>query len=426
MPRNLTDLMEAAVSAAPPETHHAADITHLAERRQRRRTTFAAGAAALAVVAVAGGAFGLTRGGDDSTVEPTAPYQYGQELDVKDAVAATSVRGFRVLPWTQPSVQHLGGGSTSLPTYAGVDASGRLIVETYRDGGIVELDTVRLYDAPGQPAAALEPPPSEGTSGERWIPSFTGDGRLLWTSTRLQGAPEGVNTIHVTDLAGGRDVSIPVGSVNDGVRAWVTGDRAWYEGQQSVTSQGTEIRQLFTVPVSGDRTAHLVARDVLAADVSDGVAAWVTTDGRVHVANADGSGAREVPVPLDRGCVLTPAPQMSMDQAVAVARDLVALTERCGRGADEFDELLAFDTSGHLLVHVKGFSVRALSLSGASLAVGGVDGPSSLENLVYNLRTGTLVSLGRFPGNLYPGTPQVAGPYVLWYDQSGHVGEFTE
>ena len=65
---------------------------------------------------------------------------------------------------------------------------------------------------------------------------------------------------------------------------------------------------------------------------------------------------------------------MSMDQAVAVARDLVALTERCGRGADEFDELLAFDTSGHLLVHVKGFSVRALSLSvRPSRSVGSTD-----------------------------------------------------
>ena len=33
MPRNLTDLMEAAVSTAPPEPHHASDITRLAERQ---------------------------------------------------------------------------------------------------------------------------------------------------------------------------------------------------------------------------------------------------------------------------------------------------------------------------------------------------------------------------------------------------------
>jgi len=51
MPRNLIDLMEAAVSAAPPEPHHASDITHLAERRQRRRTTFVAGIAAGALIA---------------------------------------------------------------------------------------------------------------------------------------------------------------------------------------------------------------------------------------------------------------------------------------------------------------------------------------------------------------------------------------
>ena len=228
------------------------------------------------MVAVAGGAFGLTRGGDDSTVEPTAPYQYGQELDVKDAVAATSVRGFRVLPWTQPSVQHLGGGSTSLPTYAGVDASGRLIVEPYRDAGHRGARHGSAVRRPGQPGAALEPPPSEGTSGEVDA-EFTGDGRLLWTSTRLQGAPEGVNTIHVTDLAGGRDVSIPVGSVNDGVRAWVTGDPRGTRGDV-VTSPGhRDPSALRPCPSPGIATARLVARDVLAADVSDGVAAWVTT-----------------------------------------------------------------------------------------------------------------------------------------------------
>ncbi len=423
MPRNLTDLMEAAVSAAPPEKHHASEITHLAERRQRRRTTaFVAGAAALAVVAVVGGAFGLTRG-HSSTPEPAAPYKYGQELDVKDAVAATSLRGFRVLPWTQPSVQHPGTG-VALPTYTGVDASGRLIVATYRGTDVPELGTVRLYDAPGQPASPLREP-TPRTSGERWSPEFTGDGRLLWTSTRLQGAPHGVNTIHVTDLSGAHDVSVHASSVNNGVQAWATGDHVWYEAQQSMSPQGTEIRRLYTVSLSSGSPARLVARDVLAADVSDGTAMWVTTDGRVHVANADGSGVREVPVPLDAGCTLTEAPLMSANQAVAVSRGVVALTESCGTGADGFYELLAFDTSGRPLVHVKGFSVRAVSLSGDLLAVGGVDGQPLYETLVYNLRTGTLATFGSSDGRLQSGSPQVAGRYVLWYDRSGHMGEFT-
>jgi hypothetical protein len=428
MPRNLTDLFEDAVRTAPPEPHLAPDITRRAERSQRRRTTLVAGAVALTVVAVAGGGYGLTRGGHDSTPQPAAPYRYGEELDVKDAVAATSLPGFRVLPWTQPSLQHLGNGSVTLPTYAGIDASGRLIVKTYRYGGIVELRTVRLYDAPGQPAAPLRPPASSGTnSASRWIPSFTGDARLLWSPTSLQGAPQGVNTLHVTDLSGGQDVSITAGSVNGGVRAWVTGDRVLYEGQQSVTSQGTEIRRLYTEPLSPGSPARLVAHDVVAADVSAGVTAWVTTDARVHVANADGSGAREVPVPLDPGCTVTPAPFMSQTQALAVTRDVVALTERCGTGAHGFDELLAFDTSGRRLVHVKGISVTAVSLSGPSLAVGGLTGRQRIENLVYDLRTGTLASLGRFRGpRLYDGSPTVAGPYVLWYDRSGHVGEFTQ
>ncbi len=422
MPRNLTDLMEAAVSAAPPENHHAADITHLAERRQRRRTTFVAGAAAFAVVAVAGGAFGLTRGHATSP-EPAAPYKYGQQLDVKNAVAATSVKGFRVLPWTQPSVQDLGTGIV-LPTYTGLDASGRLIVETYRGTDVPELDTVQLYDAPGEPAAPLREPTSR-TSGERWSPEFTGNGRLLWTSTRLQGAPQGVNTIHVTDLSGGRDVSVRVGSVNNGVQAWAMGDHVWYEAQQSVTRQGTEIRRLYTEELSTGSPARLVARGVLAADVSDGSAVWVTTDGQVHVANEDGTGVRAVPVPLDPGCTLTEAPLMSLNQAVTVSRGVVALTESCGTGADGFYELLAFDTSGRPLVHVKGLSVRAVSLSGDLLAVGGVNGQPLYETLVYNLRTGTLATFGGSDGRFESGSPQVAGRDVLWYDQSGHVGEFT-
>ena len=425
MPRNLTDLMEAAVSAAPPETHHASDITRLAERAQRRRTTFVAGAAALAVIAVGGGAFGLTHG-QDSTPEPAAPtFRHGVQIDVKDAVPASSLRGFRVLPWTQPSEQPLPGAINTLPTYVGVDDSGRLLVETYVVTGVVEPGTIRLYDAPGQPAAPLQEPASR-TSGEKWTARFTGDGRLLWTSNRLQGPPQGVNTVHVTDLSGGHDASIQVASVSSGVPVWVTGDHAWYAGEQSVTSLGVEIRQLFTVPVSGGGAARLVAKDVLAADVSDGHAAWVTTDGKVHVANADGSHAREVPVPLGSGCTLTPAPQMNLTQAVAVSRGAVALTERCGKGDAAFDELLAFDMSGRLLVHVKGFTVTAMSLSGSSLAIGGVNGPKSLENLVYDLRTGTLASLGRFTGQLATGTPQAAGRYVLWYDgKGGHVGEFT-
>jgi hypothetical protein len=421
MPRTLNDLFEAAVSTAPPERHHAADITHLAERRQRRRTTFVAAAATLGVAVVAGVAVGITQH-HPSKPEPAAPaFKYGQELDVNNVVAASSLPGIRELPWTQPSVQHLAGGGISLPNYAGIDASGRLLVQTYRAPGAIELRTVRLYDAPGQPAAPLQPPTSSGATSPGWVPRFTGDGRLWWTSTVVQGPPTGVNTIHVTDLAGGQDVPVRVGSVNGGVRAWVTGDRVWYEGQQKGTAQGIEIRRLYTVPVSGGGSARLVADNVLAADVSDGVAGWVTTDGRVHLASADGSGVREVHVPLDPGCTVTPAPEMSLTEAFAVTRDAVALSERCGTGARQFDDLVAFDPSGRLLVHVKGLSVRAVSLSGASLAVGGIDGGRHFQNLLYDLRTGTLATFGRFQGRLYEGSPTLAGSYLLWYDTSGHV-----
>lgn len=418
MPRNLTDLMEAAVSAAPPETHHASDITRLAARHQRRRTTFVAGAAALAVIAVGGGAFGLTRG-QDSTPEPAAPYKYGQELDAKDAVAATSVRGFRVLPWTQPSVQNLSSGIV-LPNYTGVDASGRLIVQTYGGTNVAELRTIRLYDAPGQPAAPLRTPVSTGKNPQPWVPSFTGDGRLLWTTNATDQRP----TVHVTDLSGGADVTAPGGRSTVGQTSdWVTGDSVWYAVSRTVTTRAVESSGLYTKSLSGGTPAHLVAKNVVAADVSDGRAAWVTTDGRLHVAHADGSGVRDVPVPLDAGCAVTPGPYASDSQPVAVMRGVVALRERCGKGGDQ---LLAFDMSGRLLVHVKGLEVGTLSMSGTSLAFDGTDAQQFEENFVYDLRTGTLASLGQFQGRVYPGSPQVAGRYVLWYDGAGgHVGEFS-
>ncbi len=78
MPRNLTDLMEAAVSTAPPEPHHAADITRLAERRQRRRTTGIAGLAALAVVAAGGLGYGLTH---DHATTPRAGWRSSARPD---------------------------------------------------------------------------------------------------------------------------------------------------------------------------------------------------------------------------------------------------------------------------------------------------------------------------------------------------------
>src|SRR5690242_21495813 len=102
MSRNLTDLMEAAVSAAPPEPHHAADITQLAARRQLRRTAFVTAGAALAVVAVAGATIGLTQN-HRSTPEPAAPvYLRNQTVDGSSAMPVNALPGYRGEPWTQP------------------------------------------------------------------------------------------------------------------------------------------------------------------------------------------------------------------------------------------------------------------------------------------------------------------------------------
>ena len=76
MPRDLSQLMENAVSTPPHEPHLAGDITRLAQRHQRRRTTFVAAGAALVVVAVAGVTVGLS-GHQPSTPEPAARYSFG-------------------------------------------------------------------------------------------------------------------------------------------------------------------------------------------------------------------------------------------------------------------------------------------------------------------------------------------------------------
>ncbi len=92
MPRELTDLMESAVAAAPPEKYLAGDITRAAERHQRRRTTFVAAAAALAVIVTGAVGYGATRH-QESTPEPIGPWKYGQHHTLSDAVVPDTFPG---------------------------------------------------------------------------------------------------------------------------------------------------------------------------------------------------------------------------------------------------------------------------------------------------------------------------------------------
>ena len=442
MPRNLTDLMEAAVSAAPPEPHHASDITRLAERHQRRRTAFVAGATAVAVIAVAGGAFGLTRG-RAATPEPADSFLHDQTVDASSAVPASSLPGYRLEPWTIPSVQQFGHGRGPAATYRGIDADGRLIVGDY-PGGVDTPARSRLFGGPGQAARPLAQPPSTGGNSRHqigWVPSFQADGRLLWTIGPIERlgisaapnlSPASVG-FHLTDLDGGHDVFVHThfrldGNVTDDVtRPWVSDDHLWFTSYDSGTAQGNSL-SLYTAAFSGSLTK--VADKVAVAAVADGVAAWVTTDGTLVTESATGGPQHTVTVPLTPGCRMASTSELQNTGAnsLAVSRSVIALTESCGTGDAALQQIVAFDPGGHLLVHVTGLFSFNPTLGHNDLVFQGLV-PSGFEkeaSFRYDLVTGALAGLSPVAEYRSLAYPQAAGDYVLWYDKNGgQVAEFT-
>jgi hypothetical protein len=389
MPPDLTDLMERATSAAPPEPHDAADITRLAAHRQRRRTASIAGGVAFAVVVAGALGYDVTRG-HDTAPEPTGPYKYDQTVDLSSAVPASSLPGYHLEPWTIPSVQHFGPSSSlgPLPTYSDIDAQGRLMVRDLPGGDPEGSYRVRLYDRPGQPPQPLRAPPSApGVGDHTWMPSFLDDGRLLW----MYGDAGRRSGFHVTDLDGGHDVfvrsSSPVGMGN-GTASWVSGEYYWFVVLDNVDPQASPpvlTYSLYRGRFSGEVTK--LADDVAIADVADGVVAWVTTDGRVVTEGATGS-PHTVDVRLDDGCSLTPTSKFDQNSLFVASRTVIALTERCGSDDDMGDRFLAFDPNGHRLVHVTGLTAVRMSLGGNALILLGVDPQTfEVEQLRYDLVT---------------------------------------
>jgi hypothetical protein len=439
MPRDLTDLMESAVASAPPESHHAADITRLAERHQRRRTTFVAGAAALALVAATGGVVALTRGGPDSTPEPVSGYRYDQKVALSAAVPASTLPGYRVVPYTLPSVQRFGHDFGPLPTYQQIDAQGRLIVEDFPSGDPRDAGRVRLYDGPGLAPRPLQQPPSPGTNSGHpltWLPSFLDDGGLIWRAPGLvRSQDEG---FRLTDLDGGHDRFVRTGfhvgnAFFDGTpganATSVVGDRVWFlvYDHNLPHFQGSA-NTLYTATFSGSLTK--VADDVAVMSANDGMVAWVTTSGEVITESAQGGGQHHVDVPLTPGCRL-PSPEVLQSLGVrelAVNRSLIALAESCGSGKGHDQDLLLFDQAGRLLVHVTGLLAINPTFGADDLVFQGLvlPGNHALGTFRYDLLTGTLARLdGAGKGRVLQDS-RAAGRYVLWYDPSGgHVAQFA-
>lgn len=444
MPRDLTDLMERATSFAPSEPHAAADVTSLAAARLRRRRAGLTGGLAVAVLAVAGLGYGITRGHDTSP-EPASGYKYGRTVRAADAVPAASLPGYHAEPWTIPSIQHLASPYSPWPTYRSVDADGRLIVESYAGHQVRSgSPQVRLYDRPGASPSPLQVPPSPGSSAGqpiRWLPAFTGDGRLLWAPD--PGFPTNdMDSFHVTDLEGGHDViahsgftvgkssfsgTPPSGTTTLGVArgtagGWgLFGDRYWFTAYaHNLPHLSGAAFTLYTATFNGTLTK--VANDVAVMAASDGRVAWVTTQGELMTETVADPTPYRVPVPLTAGCRLSPTIDLQGGLGyIATDRSVIAITERCGRGKDAEDELLALDPSGRMLVHLAGSPTAEISLTPDAILAESQGARTSDFDLVrYDLVTGRLADLGTFSRTSVP--PQGAGDYVLWYDtDGGHV-----
>ncbi|HEX4688030.1 MAG TPA: hypothetical protein VH228_14720, partial [Nocardioides sp.] len=261
MPRDLTDLMERATTAPPPEPHDAATITHLAARQQRRRTTSIVAGLAVGLVAAGTLGYGVSRH-DDTQPEPVGRFKYDQTVDLSSAVPASTLPGYHAVPWTVPSVQHFGSSSdkSPLPTYADIDAQGRLVVEDLPNGhGPGEHPSghyrARIYARPKQAPLPVQAPPSVPAGQHRWMPSFLDDGRLLW----MNGEPVGRSGFHVTDLDGGRDFFVKnspaAPGMGNGVAGWVAGDHYWYtvvDDVQMKSSYPVIKHSLYRATFSGD------------------------------------------------------------------------------------------------------------------------------------------------------------------------------
>jgi hypothetical protein len=433
MPRDLTDLMEQATSFAPAEPHDAAAITRLAADRQRRRTASIAGGLALVVVVAGVAGYGVTRRGDDSTPEPAGRVRLGQQVGPDDAVPATSVRGYRELHYAVPPVDGGAGTRHPIARYADIDETGRLAIER-QSSGLAHADaTVDILDGPDSTKSSVTPPASPGTNGTvtiSWIPSFVGDGRILWSPSAaiLDKARSGS---HLSALDGSHDLRIDTdfsaSTPGYGLHElWVAGNRVWFEQREKVNLNAAGGYSLYSAPITDTSHPTVVATHLDAADVSDDTVAWVTGDGRIGMEAADGSARHTFAVPFDEGCGQTSGAMVDVGDEFSVTAGLVALSERCGKGKDALDTGLVLDASGRQVLRVTGMTFADPSLSGTTLGFVGITLSGAQQQLHVDLTTDVLSVLG--PGGDRTGLagPITAGRYVLWYDHSGgHVAEFT-
>ena len=428
MPHDLMDLLQRAVDAAPPESHTPGEITRLAVRRQRRRTALVAGGAALALVAVGGIAVALRPADTDSKPAPVSPYLFDRTVDASQAVPAASLASYEEETWgvlsvITPPEPYL----APYATYRDIDADGHLAVVEARAATTDPLK-VRILDGSGHPIDLKVPDPVDvegSTQPAGWLPSFTDDGRLVWTASGALGIQVNLG-VHVTDLHGGDDTFVgrpSTGGQIDGL----SGDRLWLDEVEggSIANAGPNNPPTHTLrTMTPDGHVSTIAKHVVDQVVSTGRAAWVTDDGTIWTMSAAEDQPVRVDVPFTSGCRLTPSVGIVEPDQIAVSNDLVAVTERCGKASDE---ALVVDPQGHLVVHVTGMGAYHLSLSDDELVFLGITDNGTQHTYRYGLADGVLARLDNGGKATVNQRPIAAGGRVLWYDgNGGHVGRFTD
>ena len=415
MPRNLTDLMATAVSAAPPEKHHAGDITHLAERQQRRRTAMVAGGAALAVVAVAGGAFGLNRN-HPTTPEPVAPPVLLNQHQKVDATRCRSVAasGFGSLDVRRPVGAAGPGGVRADSLWASVDQHGRLLAvrlsrsrprraPTYTDGRRPGLTPPmrshrRRRSRSGHPRDLPDATPG--------VWGFTGDDRLLW----LQAAGAGSESTLASriwlarrsqdDLLRPRSPSRAGRYRDRGARCWIDGDRAWFDVTTREPDSVRDPGELRVAVLVAAREAPRAPRaeapkDALEISVADEARRVGRRDRTARL--RDGSDDRRAAVPCPSLWAVVATSPLRMRTSRRAVRylqtngSLVAVTEAAA--GDEPAQSWSSDLSGHLVTTVDpgAGGLVAMNLGQRSLVFAGT---KPFAWYADDLVTGRLIRLG--------------------------------
>jgi hypothetical protein len=327
-------------------------------------------------------------------------------------------------------MDRLGLPNPAFAEYRDIDADGRLIVVRRAAGATSPLHADVFAGTHSTTSMAKSPPPpaKNGTNPNAWVPSFVGDGRLLWLPV-LPVLGETDPGARVTDLTGSRDQALVFDHSNPtpgygGDEHWVAGDRLLFVNPDIRTNhlKAAPTVGLISLALDDPSRPTTVVDHVVAAGASDDAVGWVTRDGHGYL-GAAGGPVSSFALPLDPGCTVFPwADQM---RSFAVTQGLMAFAEQCGNGRSRTYQPVVVDASGRLVLHVDAPSSAGFALDGTSFAFIGVGAPGQ-RTATYrvDLGTGAMAVLGgEFSSS---GPPVVAGRYVLWHDSRGyHVGEFT-